>query len=209
MIRPSGRGGDDDHGPVTDRTGQVQGHIVRASSRGVGGRHSKSDLLSTPTLFLLVYIMIQVHRVYDPYLAAPTVRPHISYRFSAQEPLTKFSGPTRQLGVEFFEQIVGAVQPDSSYSTHGYTARDYGVSSSEPFVERQPTDLRFEGLTDSFMSVMSKILGTRNKSPDKARDIGPTEGGPVDPKLIPSYGGHAAGPIWRGQVLIFILPSTC
>ncbi|KAI5649948.1 hypothetical protein M9H77_35953 [Catharanthus roseus] len=29
--------------------------------------------------------------VYDPYLAAPTVRPHIPYRSSAQELLTEFS----------------------------------------------------------------------------------------------------------------------
>ncbi|KAI5649139.1 hypothetical protein M9H77_35144 [Catharanthus roseus] len=167
--------------------------------------------------------------VYDPYLAAPTVRPHIPYRSSAQE----------QLGVDFFLQMVGAVQPDSSYSTHGYAAGDYGVSSSEPFMGRQSADLRFEGnwglgeepdrraddggdgdgydddddddddddsedsedvgdeeqpvplapvasasgsdgrprhrkvkgLADSFMSVMSKISGSRNKRPDKARDV--------------------------------------
>ncbi|KAI5649783.1 hypothetical protein M9H77_35788 [Catharanthus roseus] len=67
------------------------------------------------------------HIVYDPYLVAPTVRPHMPYRSSAQEPLTKFSGP-----------------PDSLYSTHAYTARDYGVSSSELFMGRQSVDLRFE-----------------------------------------------------------------
>ncbi|KAI5647977.1 hypothetical protein M9H77_33982 [Catharanthus roseus] len=33
--------------------------------------------------------------VYDPYLATPTVCPHIPYRSSAQEPLTEFSGPAR------------------------------------------------------------------------------------------------------------------
>ncbi|KAI5649073.1 hypothetical protein M9H77_35078 [Catharanthus roseus] len=150
--------------------------------------------------------------VHDPYLAAPTVCPHIPYRSSAQEPLTEFSGPVRQLGEDFFEQMVGVVQPDSSYSTHGYTARDYGILSSEPFMGRQSADLRFEGnrgfgeepdmdagdeeqpvplahvaptsgsdgwphndkgkgLTGSFMLIMSKILGSRNKRPDKARDV--------------------------------------
>ncbi|KAI5680276.1 hypothetical protein M9H77_01503 [Catharanthus roseus] len=57
------------------------------------------------------------------------------------------------------------------------------------------------------MSVISKISWSRNKRPDKACDVpaptqrkrvkasdweqtGPAEGGPVDPELIPSYGGH-------------------
>ncbi|KAI5678119.1 hypothetical protein M9H77_09069 [Catharanthus roseus] len=209
MVRPSGRKGDDDLGPVTDRTCRVQGHTVITSSRGVRGRHSTSDLSSTPPLFLLAYIMICVHPVYDPNLAAPTVRPHIPYRSSAQEPLTEFSGPARQLRANFFKQMVGAIKPDSSYSTHGYTVGDYSFSSSEPFMGRQSADLR---LTGSFMSVMSKISGSCNKRPDKARDVptptkrkrvkasdweqtSPAEGGPIDPELILSYGGHVASPI--------------
>ncbi|KAI5656937.1 hypothetical protein M9H77_25730 [Catharanthus roseus] len=51
-------------------------------------------------------------------------------------------------------------------------------------------------LTDSLMSVMSKFAGSRNKRPDVTEAA---EGGPVDPELIPSYGGHVAGQIWRGQ----------
>ncbi|KAI5667210.1 hypothetical protein M9H77_17063 [Catharanthus roseus] len=39
--------GDDNLGPVTDRTSQVVGRAVTASSRGVRGRHSTSDILST------------------------------------------------------------------------------------------------------------------------------------------------------------------
>ncbi|KAI5661624.1 hypothetical protein M9H77_20947 [Catharanthus roseus] len=49
MVRPSGRRGDDDLGLVTDRTGSVQGRTVTASSRGVRGRHSTSDLPSIHT----------------------------------------------------------------------------------------------------------------------------------------------------------------
>ncbi|KAI5683384.1 hypothetical protein M9H77_04612 [Catharanthus roseus] len=48
MVRPSTRRGDDDFGPITDRTGRVQGHTVTTSFRGVRGQHSTSDLLSTP-----------------------------------------------------------------------------------------------------------------------------------------------------------------
>ncbi|KAI5650335.1 hypothetical protein M9H77_36340 [Catharanthus roseus] len=60
------------------------------------------------------------------------------------------------------------------------------------------------------MSVISKILGSRNKRPDKASDVpasiqrkrvkasnweqtGSADGGPIDPKLIQSYGGHDHG----------------
>ncbi|KAI5656359.1 hypothetical protein M9H77_25152 [Catharanthus roseus] len=68
-----------------------------------------------------------------------------------------------------------------------------------------------KGLTGSFMSVMSKIAGSRNKRPEVAHKVpvptqkrkklklsdweqtGPAEGGPVDPELIPSYGGHDRG----------------
>ncbi|KAI5677052.1 hypothetical protein M9H77_08002 [Catharanthus roseus] len=51
MVRPSScRGDDDDLGPVTGRTGRVQGCNVTASSRDVRGQHSTSDLLSSPTL---------------------------------------------------------------------------------------------------------------------------------------------------------------
>ncbi|KAI5649558.1 hypothetical protein M9H77_35563 [Catharanthus roseus] len=46
--------------------------------------------------------------VYDPYLHAPTVRPHISYRSAAQEPLKEFIGQSSKIGVEFFYQIVVA-----------------------------------------------------------------------------------------------------
>ncbi|KAI5670696.1 hypothetical protein M9H77_11060 [Catharanthus roseus] len=67
---------------------------------------------------------------------------------------------------------------------------DYGVSSSEPFIGRHSADMCFEG--------------SRNKRPDKARDVlAPTQrkkmnrGSFVDPELIPSYGGHLAGSVWH------------
>ncbi|KAI5653562.1 hypothetical protein M9H77_30749 [Catharanthus roseus] len=49
MVRPSGRRGDADLGPVTDRTGRVEGRPVTTSSRSVRGRHSTSDIPVTPT----------------------------------------------------------------------------------------------------------------------------------------------------------------
>ncbi|KAI5663312.1 hypothetical protein M9H77_22635 [Catharanthus roseus] len=87
----------------------------------------------------------------------------------------------------------------------------------------RPRHGKGKGLTGSFMSVMSMFAGSRNKRPEMARDVpAPTqkrkkvkasdweqteavETGPVDPELIPSYGGHVAGRIWRGHVFIFML----
>ncbi|KAI5650761.1 hypothetical protein M9H77_36766 [Catharanthus roseus] len=83
--------------------------------------------------------------VYDPYLHVPTIRPHIPYRSAAQESLKEFNGQSRQIGVEFFYQMVCAAQQDSSYSTLGYTTIAYGVSSSEPYIERHSIDRGFEG----------------------------------------------------------------
>ncbi|KAI5672281.1 hypothetical protein M9H77_12645 [Catharanthus roseus] len=37
------------------------------------------------------------NRVYDPYLHAPTVRPHMPYRSVAQDPLREFSDQPRQI----------------------------------------------------------------------------------------------------------------
>ncbi|KAI5681096.1 hypothetical protein M9H77_02323 [Catharanthus roseus] len=80
-----------------------------------------------------------------------------------------------------------------------------------------------KGLTGSIISVMSKIAGPRNKRLEVARDVpaptkkrkkvkasdweqtGVAERGPIDPELIPSYGGHVADLIWRGQIFIFML----
>ncbi|KAI5653513.1 hypothetical protein M9H77_30700 [Catharanthus roseus] len=49
MVRPGVREGDDDLGPMTDRTDWIEGRAVTASSRGARGRHSISDIPSTST----------------------------------------------------------------------------------------------------------------------------------------------------------------
>ncbi|KAI5650032.1 hypothetical protein M9H77_36037 [Catharanthus roseus] len=66
------------------------------------------------------------------------------------------------------------------------------------------------------MSVMSKIAGSQQKRPEKSRpptnptqrkkskndgweQTVPDDGGPQDPVIVPSYSGHVAGCIWRGQ----------
>ncbi|KAI5648214.1 hypothetical protein M9H77_34219 [Catharanthus roseus] len=161
MVRPSSRRGDADLGSVTERTGQVEGRSVTASSRGEPGSSTQPPALPfrfrPPLQPHLSHTPVPyepygsahppshpIHTVYDPYLHASTVvRPCIPYRFAIQEPIL-------ELG----------------------------------------------------------FAGSRNKRPEVARDVpAPTqkrkkvktsdweqteavEGGPVDPKLIPSYGGH-------------------
>ncbi|KAI5648783.1 hypothetical protein M9H77_34788 [Catharanthus roseus] len=98
--------------------------------------------------------------------------------------------------------MFGAVPQDSSCSTHGYSHAEYGVSSSVPYVPR-PADRVCEGDIG--------FGGSHNKKPEVAREVPaptqkrkkvkaseweqtePAEGGPIDPELILSYGGHDHG----------------
>ncbi|KAI5678281.1 hypothetical protein M9H77_09231 [Catharanthus roseus] len=74
----------------------------------------------------------------------------------------------------------------------------------------RPAPGKGKGLTGSFMSVMSKIAGSRQKRPEKSRpptnptqrkkskndgweQTCPTHDGPQDPVIVPSYSGHVAG----------------
>ncbi|KAI5662035.1 hypothetical protein M9H77_21358 [Catharanthus roseus] len=178
MVRPSGRRGDADLGPVTDRIGRVKGRLVTASSRGVRGQHSTSDIPITPTPLAPGFHHgtgeagsstrppavpfrsrppLHLHlshtplpyepygsahppshhtdTVYDPYLQAPTVvRPCIPYRSAFQEPILYDGSQARHIGVEFFDQMLGAAHQNSSCSTHVYSHTEYGVSSSEHYV---------------------------------------------------------------------------
>ncbi|KAI5674135.1 hypothetical protein M9H77_14499 [Catharanthus roseus] len=66
----------------------------------------------------------------------------------------------------------------------------------------RPRHGKGKGLTGSFMSMMSNPAPTQKRKKVKQSDweqTEPTERGPADPELIPSYGKHVAGQIWRGQ----------
>ncbi|KAI5663002.1 hypothetical protein M9H77_22325 [Catharanthus roseus] len=51
MVRLRARKSDEDLGPVTDSISRVEGRVVTASSHGVRGRHSTSDIPPTPAPF--------------------------------------------------------------------------------------------------------------------------------------------------------------
>ncbi|KAI5673514.1 hypothetical protein M9H77_13878 [Catharanthus roseus] len=141
--------------------------------------------------------------------------------------------------------MFGAAPQDSSYSTHGYSHTEYGISSSGDrgserrervgslHIEREAdergdddgdddqdegddagdeeqlvhvTPVAYASGSDghSRHGKGKGLTGSRNKRPEVAREVlAPTQkrkkGGPVDSELIPSYGRHVAGPIWRGQ----------
>ncbi|KAI5658266.1 hypothetical protein M9H77_27059 [Catharanthus roseus] len=76
----------------------------------------------------------------------------------------------------------------------------------------RPAPRKEKGLTGSFISVMNKIAGSRQKRPEKSHptthptqrkkakndsweQARPTDGGPQDPVLIPSYSGNIVGSI--------------
>ncbi|KAI5670861.1 hypothetical protein M9H77_11225 [Catharanthus roseus] len=83
------------------------------------------------------------------------VRPRIQYRSAVQEPILEFRGQPRQIGVEFFYQMLGAAPQDSSCSTHGYSHIEYGVSSSDPYVS---------GLQIGFFRVIALLARSKKES---------------------------------------------
>ncbi|KAI5667090.1 hypothetical protein M9H77_16943 [Catharanthus roseus] len=199
-----GRRRDDDLGPVMDRTGRVQSRTVTASSRGVRGRlvHPTSRAPGSSTQPPLVpfksrpphpsclshtpvpyeaYGSAYPHSqpppaVYDPYLAAPIVRPHIPYRSSAQEFLTEFSSPARQLGAKVDDEDDGDGDDDNDDDDGEDDGDEEQLVPVAPVAyasgsNGRPRHEKGKGLTGSFLSVMSKITGSHNKRPDKARDV--------------------------------------
>ncbi|KAI5659860.1 hypothetical protein M9H77_28653 [Catharanthus roseus] len=194
MVRPEARRGDDDLGAVTDRTGQDESRAMTASSRGVRGRHSTSDI---------------------PPTSAPIALGMNSSTFRSEE-MSELV-PSAFIAVKAEREDVGGHDDDDDDDGDN----DGDDHESVPVVEASSSDHRpapgkGKGLTGSFMSVMSKIAGSRQKRPEKLRPpTNPTQrkkskndgweqtstvdGDPQDLVIVPSYSGHVAGCIRRGQ----------
>ncbi|KAI5683292.1 hypothetical protein M9H77_04520 [Catharanthus roseus] len=128
MLRPSGRRGDDNLGPVTNRTGRVEGCIVIASSRS-------GYSIQPPAV---------------PFRSRPPLQPHLSHTPMIYEP-NGFAHPPSHPTDKVYDPylhtptiMLGAAPQDSSCSTHKYSHAEYGVSSSDPYVPG-PADRVFEG----------------------------------------------------------------
>ncbi|KAI5683303.1 hypothetical protein M9H77_04531 [Catharanthus roseus] len=141
MVRPDGHRGDDNLDPLTDRTDRVEGALGSSAQPPHIPISSRPPLLSHHPHTPVPYDIYgsshppsqPLPALYDPYVHALSVHPHIPYRSIVQEPMNEFSGPGRKLGAKFQDQMVGAVPTDSSYNTHECIATDYGISSSDPF----------------------------------------------------------------------------
>ncbi|KAI5654856.1 hypothetical protein M9H77_32043 [Catharanthus roseus] len=230
MVRLGGRRGDDDLRPVTDKTGRVHGRTVTTPSRGTRGRHSTSDLPATPTPLALGFHHgtgapgSSTQPLAVPFRSQPPLQLHLSYTLG-------FEG-NRGLGEEHDRvhalHIEGEADEGGDYG--GDDDQDEGEDAGD---EEQPMPVapvahangfdgrsrheKGKGLTGSFISMMSKISGSRNKRTNVTREVpaptqrrkkvkssdweqtSPGDGGPFDPELIRSYGGHVADPIWGGH----------
>ncbi|KAI5652863.1 hypothetical protein M9H77_30050 [Catharanthus roseus] len=223
--------GDDDLGAVTDRTGRVEGRTVTASSCGVRGHHSTSDISSTsapiapappipfrthpPTTSYHPYTSVpydpygyfQPPQIsYDPYAHAPSLPIRmpgldpIQHFSRTQIPLNDVSGPGLQLVsslcIHSIEVSEDEREDDGRHDDDDNDSDDDGDDHEPlPVVEasssgRRPATSKGKGLTGSFMSVMSKIVGSRQKRPEKSRP--PTN--PTQRKKSKNDGWEQTGP---------------
>ncbi|KAI5649387.1 hypothetical protein M9H77_35392 [Catharanthus roseus] len=200
MVRPTGRRGDADLGPVTDKTGRVEGHPVTTSSRGVRGRHSTSDLPVTPTPLAPGFHYgtckpgSSTQPSVVPFRSRLPLQPHLSHTPVPYEPYGSAHPPSHPTNTVY--------DPYLHAPTVVRTRIPYRSAIKESILE-------FRGSHNKRPEVARDIPAlTQKRKKVKASDWEQTEaakGGPVDPELIPSYGGHVAGRIWRGQVFIFML----
>ncbi|KAI5647814.1 hypothetical protein M9H77_33819 [Catharanthus roseus] len=111
MVRPIGRRGDDDLGPVMDKTGRVEGRTVTASSRGVRGRHSTSDLPVTPTPLTPGFNRgtgeagnsTQPSAI--PFRSRPLLQPHLSHTPVSYEPYGFAHPPSHPTGTVYDQYL--------------------------------------------------------------------------------------------------------
>ncbi|KAI5647336.1 hypothetical protein M9H77_33341 [Catharanthus roseus] len=197
MVRPSGHRGDADLGPVTDRT--VNDLYLHAPIV-VRPRIPYRSATQEPILkFRGQLRQIWVEFFYQMLGAAPQDSSCSTHGYSHAEH-----------GIEFFRVI--RLLARSKKESDPYIFRERGMRETvyvAPVAPARGSDGRprhgkGKGLTGRFMSVMKVardvLAPTQNRKKMKASDWEHTEaakGGPVDPELIPSYGGHVAGRIWR------------
>ncbi|KAI5678269.1 hypothetical protein M9H77_09219 [Catharanthus roseus] len=217
----------DDLGLVTDRTGRVYGCTVIASSRGVRGRHSTCDLPSIPTS-----LPAGLHNDTSapgsstqpplvPFRSRPHISSHLSHTHVPYE-VYGYAHPRSQPPPAVYGPYLAPPTEDERVDDGDDDDDDNGedAGDEEQHVPLEPVAFARKLLTGNFISVMSKISGSRDRRPEKARDVtaptqrkrvkasdweetGPAKGGPVDSELIPSYGGHLVAIIQSDLGLAF------
>ncbi|KAI5648922.1 hypothetical protein M9H77_34927 [Catharanthus roseus] len=187
MVRPSGRRGDADLGPVTDRIGRVEGRPMTASC------------LEPPVRILL---------------AAHTDRVSEADRVFGEEQERVRSLHIQGEADERGDDDSDGGDGDSGGDDDGDGGDDDHDDGDDDGDEEQPVYVAPVALASGSDERPRHGKGkglTGNLIPDVARDVPApmqkrmkvkpsdweqteaVEGGPVDPELIPSYGGHVAG----------------
>ncbi|KAI5678057.1 hypothetical protein M9H77_09007 [Catharanthus roseus] len=174
MVRPSGCREGDDFVPVKDRTGRVEGRTVTVSSRNARGRHSTSNLPTTPIHFTPSFhhgtgepgssaqpwpYLLDLDLPSNPISLTPLYpMSHMDLHNHHHTLQTQYMIHTYMLPLYDLVYYIdlppknpcwnllmfGATPHDSSCSTHGYSHTEYGVSSSVPYVP-SPVDRVCEG----------------------------------------------------------------
>ncbi|KAI5673982.1 hypothetical protein M9H77_14346 [Catharanthus roseus] len=162
------------------RTGRVEGRVVTASSRGVSGRHSTSDISFTPAPF-------GPGLYYDPGAPGASIPVDSSYS-GADYRATDCSNPSsdaglgRDSGTSGDSDMTRSEEPvmddedepeddgggDDDGNGHNDDDEPVPVAHASSSGCR-PASGKGKGLTGSFISVMSKITRSRQKRPEKPR----------------------------------------
>ncbi|KAI5683115.1 hypothetical protein M9H77_04343 [Catharanthus roseus] len=192
MVRLGVDRGDDDLSTVTDRTGRVEGRAVTGSSRGVRGRHSTSDIPSTSALGL--QLGAQFFEQLAGSVPVDSSYSGAEYGATALGNPSSDVGLGRDSGTFRSEEAVrvGSLLIYSSEGNEDEREDDGGHDDDDddnddddndddgdddgddhepvPVVKAafsgyKPAPGKEKGLTGSFMLVMSKIAGSRQKRP--------------------------------------------
>ncbi|KAI5669845.1 hypothetical protein M9H77_19698 [Catharanthus roseus] len=123
MIRPSGRRGDADLGPITNRTSRVEERPVTDSSRGVRGRHSISDLHVTSTPLAPGFhhgtgeAGSSTQPPVVPFRSQPPLQPHLSHTPVPYEPYGSAHPPSHPTNTAYdpYLHAPTIVQPRMPY----------------------------------------------------------------------------------------------
>ncbi|KAI5658682.1 hypothetical protein M9H77_27475 [Catharanthus roseus] len=166
MVRPEARRGDDDLGPVTDRTDRVEGRAVTTSSLGVRERHSTSDIPSTSA-------PIGPSMYYDRGAPRSSTRPP-PIPFRTRPPTTSH------------HPYIPVPYP-YGYSQPPQTSYDPYILLNEVSGPRLQL-----GAQSKKSRPRTNPTQRKKAKNDGWEQTGQDNGDPQDPVLVPSYSGHIA-----------------
>ncbi|KAI5668031.1 hypothetical protein M9H77_17884 [Catharanthus roseus] len=199
MVRPSDRRGDADLGPVTDRTVRVERRPVTASCL-------------EPSLRILLAAHRYSHAEYDRVFKGDKVFGEEQERVrslhiqgEADERGDNDGGDDD--GGDGGDGDSGDGDGDGDGGDDDHDDDDDDGDEEQPVYvapvapasgsDGRPCHGKGKGLTGSLMSRRKKV------KPSDWEQTEAAEGGPIDPELIPSYGGHVAGS-WFIEVPILL-----